>query len=298
MRHAYLIMAHTDFKILEKILLLLDFEYNDIYIHIDKKVKSFDFDFYRNLVKKSSIYFVKRIDVRWASYKQIMCEYILFKAAYEKHYDYYHLISGVDLPLVSHEKIYNFFHENNGKEFVLFDDHNKINDNSIDRIKYYHFFVGYARSNNKFLKKLYGFCNYRGISFQKKLGINRIKKIPFKLRKGANWVSVTDNFVKYILDNEKIIKKYFKYSYCADELLVQTLLYNSDFYDNVFSMKNNDYVGIKRCIDWNRGEPYTYKIDDLQFLLNSNCFWARKFSTKVDKKIIDVIYNHVLEEKK
>ena len=41
-RHAYLIMAHNNFYILEKLLILLDDPRNDIYIHIDKKVSKFD----------------------------------------------------------------------------------------------------------------------------------------------------------------------------------------------------------------------------------------------------------------
>lgn len=36
-KHAYLIMAHNEFDILEKQLILLDDYRNDIYIHIDKK---------------------------------------------------------------------------------------------------------------------------------------------------------------------------------------------------------------------------------------------------------------------
>lgn len=39
-KHAYLIMSHNDFYILEKLLRLLDDRRNDIYVHIDKKVKT------------------------------------------------------------------------------------------------------------------------------------------------------------------------------------------------------------------------------------------------------------------
>ena len=38
----------------------------DIYIHVDKKVKNFDFLFFRTYVKKAHIEFTKkRINVRW-----------------------------------------------------------------------------------------------------------------------------------------------------------------------------------------------------------------------------------------
>lgn len=43
-KHAYLIMAHNNFYILEKLLRLLDDSRNDIYVHIDKKVSEFDFE--------------------------------------------------------------------------------------------------------------------------------------------------------------------------------------------------------------------------------------------------------------
>lgn len=37
-KHAYLIMAHNNWKILEKLLILLDDKRNDIYLHIDLKL--------------------------------------------------------------------------------------------------------------------------------------------------------------------------------------------------------------------------------------------------------------------
>lgn len=37
LRHAYLIMAHNNFEILEKQVLLLDSPNADFYIHVDKK---------------------------------------------------------------------------------------------------------------------------------------------------------------------------------------------------------------------------------------------------------------------
>lgn len=36
-RHAYLIMAHNQFDFLEMLLRDLDFEDNDVYLHVDKK---------------------------------------------------------------------------------------------------------------------------------------------------------------------------------------------------------------------------------------------------------------------
>ncbi len=295
-KHAYLIMAHNEFTILEKLLKLLDNENNDIYLHIDKKVKNFDFNYFKKLIKKSNLIFTKRLDVRWGSYKQIACEYLLFRTASQKKYAYYHLLSGTDMPLTNQKKVHDFFDKNKGKEFVCFDNHQNISESAIERVKYYHLFVNLARSKNKLLRKFFQVFHFHSIKFQKKLKINRLKKVNYTFRKGANWVSVTDEFVKYLLSKEKEVKKIFKYSYCADELFVQTILYNSKFYKDVYSIKNDDYLGIKRYIDWKRGEPYTFTIDDYDLLINSDCFWARKFSSKKDKEIINKIYEKVVKD--
>lgn len=107
-RHAYLIMAHNEFDILEKQLILLDDYRNDLYIHIDKKVRNFDFDYYKNIVKKSNVYYVKRLDARWGDFSLVQSELILLKEATKSKYKYYHLISGVDLPIKSQYYIHKF----------------------------------------------------------------------------------------------------------------------------------------------------------------------------------------------
>ena len=119
-KHAYLIMAHDNFYILEKLIQLIDYDLNDIYIHIDKKAKNFNFNYFRNLVNKSNIYFVKRFNVRWGGYSIVEAELELLNKAIKGEYEYYHIISGVDLPLKSQEYIHKFFNANRGKEFIIF----------------------------------------------------------------------------------------------------------------------------------------------------------------------------------
>lgn len=45
-KHAYLIIAHNNFEVLEILIKMLDYKHNDLYVHIDKKVKNFDTDFF------------------------------------------------------------------------------------------------------------------------------------------------------------------------------------------------------------------------------------------------------------
>ena len=67
MKHAYLIIAHDEPYILEKVLKLIDDERNDIYLHIDKKWKDFNFKYFKSVVRESHLFFTKRLDVRWGS---------------------------------------------------------------------------------------------------------------------------------------------------------------------------------------------------------------------------------------
>lgn len=294
MKHAYLIIAHDEPYILEKVLKLIDDERNDIYLHIDKKWKDFNFKYFKSVVRKSHLFFTKRLDVRWGSYRQIECELILFEEASKKKYKYYHLLSGIDMPLVSQDTIHVFF-DNSDREFVCFDNHKDISGQVLERIKYYHFLITWARSNNKLKKWFFGKFHYVQLCIQKFLKVNRIKDTPLEFRKGANWISITDEFVRYILSEKNWIKKTFRFSYCADEIFVQTLLYNSRFYKNTIGFKNDDYKSIKRFIDWNRGKPYTFELNDYDLIMNSGCFFARKFSSKLDKEIIDKIYEKVAD---
>ena len=107
MKHAYLIMAHHEFEVLGKLVQALDDERNDIYIHFDKKEKNYPL----LKTKYTNLYILqKRTDIRWGHISQIKAEYALFEAAFmQDRYDYYHLLSGVHLPLKSQSYIHHFF---------------------------------------------------------------------------------------------------------------------------------------------------------------------------------------------
>lgn len=283
-KHAYLIIAHNEFYILEKLLKLLDNENNDIYIHIDKKVENFNQSFFESIINKSKVFFVKSINVTWGGFSMVQCELLLLEEASKKGYSYYHLISGVDLPLKSSKEIYDFFEENNGKEFIGF-----ANNNCTDRVKYYHFFV--EKSKKNMFAKIF---HHILIVFQKIICINRIKKLNIEIKKGAQWFSITDELVKYILSKKDFIMKVFKNTFIADEIFLQTLVYNSKFKIKIYK----DYEGKTnnlRAIDWKRGNPYIYQAEDFETLMKSNMLFARKFSTntKGQKCIVDKIYNNI-----
>lgn len=290
-KHAYLIIAHNEEYILEKLIKLIDFSNNDIYLHLDKKMKNVNISKLKNICKYSNLYIIKSYDVKWSHFSQIKCELNLLKEATSNNkYSYYHLLSGVDLLLKTPKEIYDYFEKNNSVEYVDFQSIDKIDNFNLERIKYYHILNEYERSSSRIVRKLTMLIYNNCIKIQKLFHVNRIKNNNLEIRKGANWFSITDNLARYVISLEKDIKKLYKFTKCADEIFLQTIVYNSSFKENI----NND---IKRYIDWNRGNPYTYTIKDYNELINSNCFFARKFSTEVDKEIIDKIYEKVMGDK-
>ena len=108
-KHAYLIMAHNEIELLKVLLSLLDYERNDIYLHIDAKAEGFEISELMECVKKSKLFIVEpRIDVKWGNFSQIECEYRLLERATPQKYMYYHMMSGVDLPLRTQGEIHQF----------------------------------------------------------------------------------------------------------------------------------------------------------------------------------------------
>lgn len=279
MKQAYLIMAHKCDETFFTLLHMLDYEKNDIFIHMDKKNKQFNPN--SILLKKSSVYFSdKRINVRWGGYSQIEAELILLeKALLTGKYGHYHLLSGEDLPIKSQEEIYKFFNENADKEFVAFDN---IEFKAYERVRYFYFFQDIiGRDPHLILRGL----NKISIGIQKGMHIQR--NYNQKFLKGANWFSISDEFARYVLSLKKWIRRTFRYTKCCDEIFLQTICINSKFKKRLFyNGFDDDYKAIMRLIDWKRGEPYVFREDDMEELLNSDKLFARKFQSNVDIKII------------
>lgn len=299
-KHAYLIMAHNNFDLLQKELLLLDDERNDIFIHIDKKVKGVDEAYITQYVKAAKVYFIPRISVNWAAYSGVQCEIDLLKYATKQgKYAYYHLLSGVDLPLKTQDEIHSFFEKEKGKEFVAFD-RPVVRTEDIRRVQRYYLFQQLYGRNYKSARYIlfYGFDKLF-IKVQDLLKVERFpKKTDICLQKGPNWFSITDDLARYVVTQEKWIQKHFKYTKSADEVVIQTIVNSSEYkkrlYQNGLSAKTNACL---RKIDWGRGKPYTWTSREYEELIQSSCLFARKFDPGVDAEIIDRIVEYVRKEK-
>lgn len=288
MKHAYLILTHKNDYTVKSLLKLLDYPENDIYVHMDLKETQYCENDFASILHKSNIFFTKRTSVTWGGFSLINATLELLELALhnEEKYSYYHLLSGQDLPLKSQEYIHQFFSKNDGHEFV---DFQSSTFTFSKRICYYYFF---QEKIGRSFKIQYRILNSIAIFFQKIFRIKRNKNIKFQ--KGCNWFSITNELAEYVIEKKQFIEKTFKYTCNADEIFLQTLIVNSHFADKLFDPTeyNSGKMNL-RLIDWERGQPYTYTIDDFELLINSPLLFARKFDCKQDKLIIDKICKYV-----
>lgn len=296
-KHAYLFLVHNNIEQLKILLKLIDDERNDIFIHIDKKsdMKKLIIESY---VKKSSIFFCDSINVYWGHISITQATYSLIELAISKNkYWYYHLLSGADLPLKTQDEIHSFFEESR-KEFVHFSP-NEITKNNENRYKFYWLGIKYYKINNiksmiiKFIRKVF-------LLAQTIIGYNRLSNSNINVIQGCAWWSITDDFARYVVSKKEWVLRHFKYTLIPDETFVQTLLKDSPFLNNINRDYNhNVYDNHEAClrkIDWSRGNPYVWQIEDYDELINSNCIFARKFDINIDKQIIDKIYNQLINK--
>lgn len=272
MKHAYLIIAHQEFAVLEALIEALDYPCNDIFLHLDRKVE-YRVKYkpqYSNLILVSD---AARIDVRWGDCTQIWSELALYKTATAHgKYDYYHLLSGIDFPIKSQEYIHRFFERQNGKIFQ------GIMPNAWrtrTKLQYFHFFTKNLKS-----KTLRGHVetnlHWFLTQIQKVLCIKRNMDCFPELCKGANWSSLPHEAVMLILSKEKWIRKRFNYTYACDEVYKAIILWNSPLREKIYNTED-EYEGCMRLVDWKRGNPYIWQESDLEEIFASNKLFARKF---------------------
>ena len=163
---------------------------------------------------------------------------------------------------------------------------------SVRRVKYYHFLLHNSIYRNcKLLKLSDRILEY----IQKIIGINRIKESNLKFYDGWQWFSITNEFAKYILDNRKKITSIFEYSIASDELVMQTMGYNNEYFRNTFFDITDLKRGSMRYIDWLRGRPYTWGEEDYEELMNCEMMFARKFGETKSMVLIEKIYHHLVK---
>lgn len=267
MTHAWLIIAHNEFGILQRLVSALDAPESDIFIHIDKKVP----DLPEIRVERARLFFLQnRIDVRWGSVSQIRCEYALFEAAAANGpHDFYHIISGTTLPLEPFPQLDAWFTARAGKNIFSGLSQDQPYQETL-KVRRYNLFLHDYASRNAIRQRVSQFFWRAAIAVQRIVGIEANGGKTFY--KASNWVSLTDEAVRYILSRKKEILETYRYSFCGDEFFVPSELMDSSLKDTIV----NEELYLLHNIS--RSNASTYKIDEFESLCKTGYLFARKFT--------------------
>lgn len=269
MRHAYLIIAHNEPEILQLLISALDDRRNDIYVHIDKKAR---FSWESLYASESNLMILpNRLDVSWGDYSMIEAEYLLFETAFfYGSYGYYHLLSGVDLPIKSQDFIHEYCESHYGKEFIGIAQN--VTQRELDwRAQHYFVYSKDFQTRNIWKKVV------RAL-FARLQSLVHYRRSSLEIKKGAQWCSITSEFVYYLLKNKELVHRMFNHTYCPDELFVQTLCWNSMFKNCIYDLRQ-EFEGCKRFIRWENGVLQPLSVKDIDYMIQSPMWFARKFTS-------------------
>ena len=269
MSHAWLIIAHNEFSILQRLLSALDAPGCDFYVHLDKKVRQLP-DL--QVEKGRLLVLPDRVDVRWGSVSQIRCEFALLEAtAANGPYDYYHIISGTTLPLKPFSEIDAYFAGKAGNCILSGLCQDQPYQETL-KVRRYNLFLRNYASRNAFLMLISQFLWKSAIALQRILGIEANQGKVFY--KASNWLSLTEEAVRYLLSRKRSILKTYRHSFCGDEYFVPSELMASPLKD---TLVNDEHYLLHNIT---RSNASVFHLNELEELTGTPYLFARKFSER------------------
>ena len=273
MKLAHLILAHAQPDQLGRLIGSLQHPDADFYVHIDQKA---DISSFLKLQDYPNVFFIKKREkVHWGAYSIVQATLNGFEEIIASGipYGYVNLLSGQDYPLKSPGIIHDFLKNQSGTQFMEYLSVEDEWHEAIPRVRKYHL-IHYSIPGKYTIEKL-----LNTVFPERKPP----KGLTFVGR--SQWFTITLEAVKYILlflKNNPAISRFFKLTWGADELIFQTLLYNSPFRQ---AMRNDNL----RYIDWSEGKvsPKTISVADEPALQASGKLFARKFNSVTDPEIMN-----------
>lgn len=294
---AYIILAYKLPEQLIRLVNRLDTPDSAFFIHLDSRTDDAIFKRLKNEFKsKRNVFFLKRHASRWGRIGGIDAVLEGIKAIIESNqeFDYVVHLSGQDYPLKTNEEIQDFLASQRPKSIIQFypipyPDHPHID----EFFTYWHLYVFkwhiiFPKQNilsNSTLNRMWN-------TFAK--SIKSRPKLPYGYRPyygSAYWCLHRDS-IEYIyrfLKTHKLYYNYFRFVQYPDESFFHILLVNSPLVD---TLQNQRLV----YLDFSSGNahPAILTRSDLEKILSSNKFFARKFDTLIDGSILDLIDEKVI----
>ena len=296
MKFAFLIAAHNDPIQLKRLIECLPRQAVFI-VHIDAKS---DLQEFTSIISDSRVYFIEdRTDVMWGSIGVVEAQMKMIRQALEIHrqspIDYLMMLSGLDYPLWSNERIDAFFQEQKGRELIvtlcmegqgeltkLYREHRPFNYKSWR----------YGTLKSKFrvsLRKL-----FYAIGIRKSLHFKAGGR-EYVLHKGSmNW-AISPSLASLALsywDNNPEYVRYFHDGFAPDETFIHTLTAHSPFASKAIvkegRFKDQQDITPLHFIDYTHGTK-VFTEEDFDMLMDSGKMFCRKVMTGASDKLLDMI---------
>lgn len=289
MKHGFLITAYRDAPILQALieqLLALPDAY--LWINIDgryPKVITEIKPFLERLNNPRVQLWTRR--VRWGSYEHMDVFLQMAHAAMQAGCEYFHTITGQCRIVRSLDQFEQFFKAANGKSYIQYFalpdvNWNGIGEPRLDRVKYYQL---HDLLNARRWGIVFEILNRSFKGVQKLVGINRLKNRTYY--GGIVYFSLHQNAMRYLLSEWGKIAPEFKYTFCCEETVPQTILLNGPK-ALVDSLVNFDL----RFILWatQHGEnPGLLDLSNLDAVLGGEHLFARKFDSRYSLPLVAAI---------
>ena len=128
-----------------------------------------------------------------------------------------------------------------------------------------------------------------GIKFKK----NIYEYLLNRFKEGFSHTSLTIEQAFKELDNLDLIIDKSKDKNAASYYQSLSDYQRKDIYD---INRRESFHSCLRSIDWKRGNPYIYRLEDFESLIHSEFLFARKFDQNVDKNIVDKLKEYLEKE--
>lgn len=304
MNQAILIMMH---KNPEQVVRLVKYFPDDrcvCFIHIDRKcrINLDEFQAALDTVNRKCIILGERISGQLANWSLAKISLILIKKAYQYSQDkgiifsYYRLLSGQDYPIRTFEEYEAFLENNYPREFMGLSHYEEGVRHVQDKFGRWRF-NGIRNLLAQIIKSetLYRACI--APVYLCEVIWTKIKGTPYEkmcregyiTAGGPSWWNITDRLAGYIV--EQVEKKnpvidIVKRTATPEESIIQVLYATAPRYkkERLYNLTIGNYGKGEQKIT---GHTYAWRAEDLPELLESDCFFARKFDTNIDSKVLD-----------
>ncbi len=289
MKIAYIILVHKNPKQVARLINKLNTENTVFSIHVDYNANIEDFK--KEILSKNpdNISFLeKRFKPKWGGFNTIKAAVELINSVLIYHPKSIVYISGQDYPIMNNISIEKYLKKYEGIALIEYEpeNHDLKKVNNINR----YYFADYFNYNKK------GLFNPKEIPFLARILTKLLPKRIFlkgvKPFVGRQWFILPFDIAEFIVkeyNKNKTLKDFYKYTIHSAEMYFQTLLLNSKYANRVANLRTV-------FADYNAPNPIIWKAEDIDILKSQDKPFARKFDSKVDSKILDLIDIEILDK--